>query len=491
MQWVAECLSSMRTSLQRESSKLSTYNAGPYSTSSDGNLHVWLFRTHRKHIMSLFGFILLLLVAGGQALGILWAPGLAAGLTVAGLSLMAAVIWASEFPRWFLKINGILLCGYVFGGRGFAYLGVSPIYVGEVVLGFGFLMISASKCLRLALRSPISWLVIAFALWGLVRTLPFVGPYGVMAFRDAVLWGYGIFALLVAGSLLETGQVTDIPAKYWKVVRWFLLWAPLVFVISNLFGPSIPRILNENVPLLALKPGDIAVHLTGAAAFLALGLQQSIDSSSARSLWCKEWFLWLLWLVGFMLVACYSRGALTSFLVGASLVMLLRPFGRWMKAAAVGAILLSVLLILDLRIDLGAVRKISPSQMITNVESALGLLSNDPSGGSRQWRIKWWERIIDYTVYGDYFWTGKGFGINLADVDGFQVDADRSLRSPHNGHINILARSGVPGLALWVILQLAFCFGLVRGYFRARTPGRSLVGETPPLAARLLGCIYY
>ena len=28
---------------------------------------------------------------------------------------------------------------------------------------------------------------------------------------------------------------------------------------------------------------------------------------------------------------------------------------------------------------------------------------------------------FDYTVFGDYFWTGKGFGINLADDDGFQT----------------------------------------------------------------------
>src|SRR5205823_258253 len=53
-------------------------------------------------------------------------------------------------------------------------------------------------------------------------------------------------------------------------------------------------------------------------------------------------------------------------------------------------------------------------------------------------------------------WTGKGFGINLADDDGFQVNDDHSLRSPHNGHLMILARAGVPGLALWSIVQLGW-----------------------------------
>src|SRR5262249_28995466 len=57
------------------------------------------------------------------------------------------------------------------------------------------------------------------------------------------------------------------------------------------------------------------------------------------------------------------------------------------------------------------------------------------------------------TFSGNYFWTGKGFGINLADDDGFQVEVDRTLRNPHNVHMAILARAGVPGFALWLMLQ--------------------------------------
>src|SRR5207249_3389698 len=50
---------------------------------------------------------------------------------------------------------------------------------------------------------------------------------------------------------------------------------------------------------------------------------------------------------------------------------------------------------------------------------------------------------------------------NLADDDGYQVTADGSLRSPHNGHLTILAREGVPGLAIWIVLQVGF--GLLIG----------------------------
>ena len=75
-------------------------------------------------------------------------------------------------------------------------------------------------------------------------------------------------------------------------------------------------------------------------------------------------------------------------------------------------------------------------------------------------------------MHGPYFWTGKGFGINLADSDGFQVAADGSLRSPHNSHLTLLARGGVPGLALWILLQGAFGLYLLRAYVADRVAGR-------------------
>jgi hypothetical protein len=45
--------------------------------------------------------------------------------------------------------------------------------------------------------------------------------------------------------------------------------------------------------------------------------------------------------------------------------------------------------------------------------------------------------------------------LNLANADGFW-DGDHpdlpALRSPHNAHMTILARAGVPGLALWLLV---------------------------------------
>jgi O-antigen ligase len=87
---------------------------------------------------------------------------------------------------------------------------------------------------------------------------------------------------------------------------------------------------------------------------------------------------------------------------------------------------------------------------------------------TREWRLNWWKDIINYTVHGRYFWTGKGFGINLAEDDGYEVLKGGELRSPHNGHMVILARSGVPGATLWLLTQGVWITAIVSAYLRAR-----------------------
>jgi hypothetical protein len=101
-------------------------------------------------------------------------------------------------------------------------------------------------------------------------------------------------------------------------------------------------------------------------------------------------------------------------------------------------------------------------QVIDNILSVFGSSSDQGLEGTKQFRLAWWGTIVDYTVFGDYFWSGKGFGVNLADDDGFQSTVDHSLRAPHNSHITVLARMGVPGFLLWLLIQAAFGIGLLR-----------------------------
>jgi O-antigen ligase len=61
--------------------------------------------------------------------------------------------------------------------------------------------------------------------------------------------------------------------------------------------------------------------------------------------------------------------------------------------------------------------------------------------------------------------------VNLADDDGFQVSRDKALRSPHNIHMNVLARMGVPGLFVWTMMHLVWLYGVGDAYLRSRRRG--------------------
>jgi O-antigen ligase len=83
-------------------------------------------------------------------------------------------------------------------------------------------------------------------------------------------------------------------------------------------------------------------------------------------------------------------------------------------------------------------------------------------------------KIAEETLFGEYFWTGRGFGENLADSHGFRMvsAADvRVLRSPHNVHMPVLSRTGVPGLLLWLGLYASLMVLFFRRWQRARRAG--------------------
>jgi hypothetical protein len=112
-------------------------------------------------------------------------------------------------------------------------------------------------------------------------------------------------------------------------------------------------------------------------------------------------------------------------------------------------------------------------QLVDNVASIFGR-GGDQTEGTKEWREKWWNIIVDNTVRGRYFWTGRGFGVNLGFEDGFgNPHNERPLRSPHNGHITILARAGIPGVALWGVFLAAWFGALLHTMLLARRRGQA------------------
>jgi hypothetical protein len=178
--------------------------------------------------------------------------------------------------RGFVVFLAVVLCGYLFLNRGFAYLSVpgTPIFVGEVLLFIGIVQVTkiAPRLRGIVVRSLSLRLLVAFMALGAVRALWEIDTYGVLlAARDSAIWYYGLFAVLVAAVLLNRpGLLMALLAWYRRVIPWFIVWGPAVVIVTRMFRGQLPRMPGSSVQALSYKPGDVAVHLALALAFLWL-----------------------------------------------------------------------------------------------------------------------------------------------------------------------------------------------------------------------------
>ena len=190
----------------------------------------------------------------------------------------AAPVPASEGragDRYLLALGACLL-GYALMGRAFAYVGVPPVFIGEVMLALGLaLTLRLSGLDRLAHVGPF-WVLLALQVLTVVRSVPYFGLYGLDVARDAMLFGYGFYAYVV--YLL----VVDRPSASWpscgatgpsRSSWWRSCGCRTSRSASTRHGSRSCRARPTSASIEA-KGGDLLVHLSGIGAFLLLGLRR-------------------------------------------------------------------------------------------------------------------------------------------------------------------------------------------------------------------------
>jgi hypothetical protein len=417
------------------------------------------------------------LPAGVIACGLALLIGASVGVhQIAGAAMtfaLAALFLARRVRRSFVWSLAVLLAAYALFGRGFAHLGIAPIYPGEIVLALGVMTVLTGSIS--VSFSRVTLPLLAFMAWGVITTLPFLSRDGVDALRDAVLWGYAVFAFLVLWSL-DRSLARNAIAAYRHLMTPLLLWLPVGIVLARIV--ETPLLPGETVAILDLKVSDVGVHLGGMGAFVLLGLNGK--STSATTALRTVGSLACLALVGII-----NRGGLLAAAMAAPALTVARPTKQWLIGGTVASVLMSFILIFDpvAQVSLVEGRYLSVEQIGRNLTSIVTEEGGTYLEQTRDFRLGWWTTIVDYTVFGPYFWTGKGFGVNLGVDDGFLTSVDDPARDPHNTHIAVLARMGVPGLILWAIVLGTFAVVLLRALLRARATGASL-------RARVLGWVF-
>jgi hypothetical protein len=220
-------------------------------------------------------------------------------------------VWSitQRVPVVYAWLLGALLIGYAIGGRGFAHhTGVYPVYMGEVALLFGVIIV----LLGIWSMRPhfASILLISFLAYSAVHTSFFLGTHGFEAARDAVIWVYGIIALAIAVSLRQEHASRVVDLYRWSVPV-FLIWTPVASILRRNYHEQLPGLATTNVPVIYFISGDFAVHLAGVAAFIIFGFM----TWRGRNLGLPGMMgLWTLWAV-----AAYftfnSRGAVLTLLI--------------------------------------------------------------------------------------------------------------------------------------------------------------------------------
>jgi len=349
-----------------------------------------------------------------------------------------------------------LLGGYLLLSRPFSYIHVpgTPVYIGEVVLAIGF-----AEILRLRRhwrpvisRSAILRLLMVFMGWCAVRFVTSLkeglgSPVDIL--RDSSIWYYGAFAFVVASyATYDPRFIHRFMRWFMRIAPWLLLWTPVVMTIGVAKAVHLPGI---PLPLNAVKNGDYAVNCGVAVAAIILGF------SGREGLTHRYAHVLVVIGLGAILVSgSQNRGGLIAALgeVGAAFWLSPRPRRSATVRATVPVLVaaIAVVVVVNPRFETHR-REVSVRQLASNMKSILGKgEGNADQSSTTEWRLDLWKDVLKDSLSPTYRIKGQGFGPNLYLKYRGDNGDPVPLRNPHSTHLDVLARVGIPGFVLWVVL---------------------------------------
>lgn len=372
-----------------------------------------------------------------------------------------------------LSIRALLLTlgllGYWSFGKSFAYLGIYPLYIGEVLMVLGVIgAISTGKVAVLRKKSSyVFWTFFWVAMTqGVVSVL--TGHSVSEVVRNLAVVYYGLFAWITyaffvrartQGVGMSDDQLTNVLSR---ISGWVLLGSTISLVVVLTSGSALPRFPGTDVPVLYYKPTDAIVPV---AIVMTLWLQGHVSS------------VYGMWALGLSVVAASrSRSAMLVFFM--ALATSWRPNRRTILLGLLIGCLTAILIGLDVRIDLGY-REISAQQLMANL---LSLVSPGKAAEldystleTSSWRLSWWRAILIDSIENWRVVFGLGWGANLADIFRFQTaDAEtlNVLRSPHNALMGVLGRGGWVSAVLWISFYGSFLMEMVMAWRKSHNRAR-------------------
>jgi hypothetical protein len=355
---------------------------------------------------------------------------------------------------------------YVFLNKGIAYT-----YLVEALWLFGILLLFINRKKVELIWNKISKLILFFIAISFIYILRGFTKYDLVdLIRDSFIFQYGWFVFIL---FLFKEKLEIIWETLFFIYKWFPFVALLNFILQY-FVPFFETVAPfGGIPILLYKNGDMGVQLL----ISTLLLLYTFENKTLK--W--RVVLSLVIALDFLILASYSRSGIVAFL--ASMLCFIY-FNKDIQLQSRVRLLIKflpiiLLIVTPIYINIKVAenfqgRAVGLEQIKNNFSSIVGGTTDATSENNVVWRLVWWAKIIDYSLSPPNFFIGKGLGINLATDDDI-LTLDDSLRSPHNFHLNIMARFGVLLFMIWTY----FLIQLLKPLFKKQLQGKRL----------LIGCI--
>jgi hypothetical protein len=366
------------------------------------------------------------------------------------------VIW----PR----ILAFLLLGYLTSKRSFAYLGVPPLFIGEIVLS-AFLLLKPRVALgtwaaSLFRVSPLNelglamFLFMAYGVWQVARGVLSGNP-PIETLKYFIFNYYCIYLFLAIWVGL---RCPDLFRKLIRLIAWVNGIYGLLFIVALRYVPvSIPGYNALDVPLFSAPAGQVVVIL-GLLCF-ERDLRPVLFILMLNILVALVWQVRAEWLG--LALGLFAWGLLTGRL------------GRVVVIGMAGLAVLGMIEFAEIRLPGRNKVDVSLSENLARViapidlELAKELSPNAAShAGTAEWRQLWWDgiwRSVHSTPALAAF--GHGYGFPLISVAPEEAQKNNEYdRTPHSVFFYALGYTGWVGVALFCLLQLAILRLLWQSY---------------------------
>jgi len=366
----------------------------------------------------------------------------------------------------YLRAYLLVMTLYVFLNKGVAYT-----YLVEALWLFGILLLLMHRKKVELIWNKTTKLILFFIAISCIYILRGFAKYDMIdLIRDSFIFQYGWFVFIL---FLFKDKIEQVWETLFFIYKWFPFVALLNFILQY-FVPFFETVTPfGGIPILLYKNGDMGVQLLISTLLLLYTFEKKPLKWSV--------LLSLIIALDFLILASYSRSGIVAFL---SSMLCFIYFNKDIQLQSRVRLLLKylpviLLIVTPIYINIKVTenfqgRSVGFEQIKNNFSSIIGGTTDATSEDNVVWRLVWWAKILDYSFSAPNFFIGKGLGMSLATDDDI-ITLDENLRSPHNFHLNIMARFGVLIFLIWTY----FLIQLLRPLFKKQLQGKRL----------LIGCI--